>query len=194
MKSGFWGLLFVFLGIFGIIMIYFFGNLTINSEENYYLLKEISKSAMKDSIDQLAHLEGIGYDGIVAEPLGAVVEDKRMFCNEGEKRYPRIRREKFVENFLRKFAQDARLNMDYEIIFHEIIECPPKVSITINTKEKLTIFNFLGRSQNDKVDYNKSTTNMSNTLTTIIETYYDNENMITCPGNQVYNGTECIDL
>ena len=49
MKVSFWGILFVILGILGIVMINFFGNLTVSNEQNYYLLKEITEAAMRNN-------------------------------------------------------------------------------------------------------------------------------------------------
>jgi len=46
----------------------------------------------------------------------------------------KINREKFVENFLRRYAQSASRSRDYEITFYDINEQPPKVSLKVGSK------------------------------------------------------------
>ena len=41
--------------------------------------------------------------------------------------------EKFVENFLRRFAETVSLNT-YQIDFGQIYEAPPKISVQVTTK------------------------------------------------------------
>ena len=38
---------------------------------------------------------------------------------------------KFVENFIRRYAESANLSRDYRIEFYDINELPPKVSIKV---------------------------------------------------------------
>ncbi len=78
----------------------------LQAPQNYYLVKEVSESAMIDSIDY-------GY-----------------YRESGELR---INREKYVENFLRRFAENANLNT-YQIDFYDIYESPPKASVEVTTK------------------------------------------------------------
>ena len=70
----------------------------------------------------------------------------------------RIDREKFVENFIRRFAESATLNKTYTVNFYSIYEIPPAVSIEIkaNTGE----FNIGGNRENLSV---------TNRLTAILE-------------------------
>ena len=46
----------------------------------------------------------------------------------------RIDREKFVENFLRRFAESVTLGNTYVIKIYDVNETPPKVSLQISTK------------------------------------------------------------
>lgn len=103
-------------GLVGIVIILLFQNLTVNNEEDYYLLKEISEAAMVDAID-LAYYRDTGKLKIVQE--------------------------KFVENFTRRFAEAANVlnTNNYFIEFYDIMEIPPKVSVKITTNiGEYTIF------------------------------------------------------
>jgi hypothetical protein len=104
MKESFWGILVLFLGLTSIAFIYFFQNLTNTDEHNYYILKETTEAAMLDALD----LENYKVYGVV-----------------------RIDREKFVENFVRRFAENANLARDYKIEIYDVNETPPKVSLKI---------------------------------------------------------------
>jgi hypothetical protein len=45
----------------------------------------------------------------------------------------KINKEKFVENFLRRFSETMNLNKTYRVDFYGIYESPPKVSVKITT-------------------------------------------------------------
>lgn len=95
-------------GLVGFAIIFLFVQLTVNSDEEYYLLKEVTEAAMYDSVD-LAYYRSTGELKIV--------------------------KEKFVENFLRRFSESTNLNADsYEVKFYNIIESPPKVSVEITSE------------------------------------------------------------
>lgn len=116
MKWSFHSAWMIILGIIGLAIIVLFIQLTINSDEEYYLLKEITEASMHESLD-------IAY-----------------FRNTGELK---IIKEKFVENFYRRFAESTNVNANsYDIKIYNIVESPPKVSIEIisNLGER-TIYN-----------------------------------------------------
>ena len=104
------------LGLIGISIILLFQQLTTTNENDYYLLKEITEAAMVDSID-------ISY-----------------YRETGELK---IVREKFVENFTRRFAESTLIiGTKYTIKFFDIMEEPPKVSVRIDTGiENYKIYN-----------------------------------------------------
>lgn len=106
MKESFWGAFVVFVGLVCIFLIYFFQDVTNTDEHNYTLLKETTEAAMIDSVDLTAYRS----DGTI-----------------------KIDREKFVENFLRRFAEDASLSKTYVITIYDINECPPKVSLKVGS-------------------------------------------------------------
>ena len=95
-------------GIVGFAIIFLFVQLTVNSDEEYYLLKEVTEAAMYDSID-LAYYRNTGDLKII--------------------------KEKFTESFIRRFSESTNINAEeYQINFYNIVESPPKVSVEITSK------------------------------------------------------------
>lgn len=133
MKESFWGILIVGVGIFMIFFIYFFQSLTNTDEHNYALLKEVTEAAMYDSID-LAAYHANGKIKIVGE--------------------------KFVESFVRRFADSANLSRAYEVEILDISELPPKVSVRLRSSETSALTGEV------------LTFNISNSIDAILETPY----------------------
>lgn len=106
MKESFWAVLIVGMGITSIFLVYFFQTVTNTSEHNYELLKETTQAAMFDALD-----------------LAAYRKDETI----------RIDQERFVDSFIRRFAQDATLSHEYDISIYDVHEQPPKVSIMVKT-------------------------------------------------------------
>ena len=107
MKESFWGVFVIMLGVVSIAFIYFFQTYTNTDEQNYILLTEITEAAMYDAVDLASY-----------RSTGTV----------------RIDREKFVENFLRRFAESVTLGNTYVIEIYDVNELPPKVSLKVSTK------------------------------------------------------------
>ncbi len=101
----------IVLGIltFGVVSIV--QNFQSGSELDYYLLKETTEAAMIDAVD-------INY-----------------YRTNGQ---IRIDKEKFAENFVRRFAQSVDKNRYYDIKMYDINETPPKVSIQVDSATSLT--------------------------------------------------------
>ena len=112
MKESFWGVFVVILGVVSIAFIYVFQNITNTDEHNYNLLKETTEAAMVDAFDLASYRK----DGTI-----------------------RIDREKFVENFYRRFAENANLARTYYIAIYDINEEPPKVSLKVSTTEESNV-------------------------------------------------------
>ncbi len=112
MKESFWGTAVVVMGLMAIFFLYFFQSITNTDEHNYHLLKETTESAMYDAID-LAYYRAHGTI--------------------------KIDREKFVENFLRRFAESATLSKTYKIEIYDVNETPPKVSLKVSSTESTTL-------------------------------------------------------
>lgn len=56
--------------------------------------------------------------------------DLGLYREKGE---VRIDREKFVENFLRRFAESATLSDNYQIDIYDVNEEPPKVTLVVKS-------------------------------------------------------------
>lgn len=107
MKESFWLILILGLGIICIAFISFFQSYTNTDEQNYQLIKEVTEAAMFDAFDEAAY-----------KATGEI----------------RIDREKFVENFLRRFAESASISDNYNIKIYDVSERPPKVSLQVSSK------------------------------------------------------------
>ena len=106
MKESLWGYWLILLGIMIITVMILLQNYTTTNQQDYYLAKEITNAAMYDAIDY-------GYYKAYGEL--------------------KIVKEKFVENFVRRFAESATLNKTYTINFYSIYEAPPAVNVEIIT-------------------------------------------------------------
>ncbi len=106
MKESYWGYWLIALGVFVIVVMMLISNVSTSSTQDYYLIKEISEAAMVDAVDY-------GY-----------------YRESGELR---INREKFVENFIRRFSENAELDT-YDIDFYNLYESPPKASVQVTSK------------------------------------------------------------
>ena len=106
MKESYWGYWLIALGVFVIVVMMLISNVSATNTQDYYILKEISEAAMVDAVDY-------GY-----------------YRESGELR---MNREKYVENFLRRFAENVALNT-YQVDFYGIYESPPKASVQVKTK------------------------------------------------------------
>ena len=153
MNSSMWMYFFMVMGILGIVLINIFGHVVISNEQNYYLLKEISEAAMVDAVDLKAYRDGVGWDGVTED-----TDPESMHCLEGIPGTVRIVKEKFVESFVRRFANSADLSRKYKIIINDIDECPPKVTVTLVSTEKFSFLSFF------KVEYDTDE-NIVNVLT-----------------------------
>lgn len=136
MKDSMWGAMVIMLGVLAISVIYFFQNVTNTDEQNYNLLKETTEAAMYDAVDLM---------------------DYRLNGNIS------IIEEKFIENFLRRFAENASLAHTYKIDIYDVNETPPKVSIKLSTADGTTTSNLGGTI---------TTFNIVNRVDAILESRY----------------------
>lgn len=108
MKWSFYNVGMIVFGLVGLAIVVLFIQLTVNSDEEYYLLKEVTEASMMDSID-IAYYRTSGNIKIV--------------------------KEKFAESFFRRFASSTNLNAkSYDIKISNIVESPPKVSVEITSE------------------------------------------------------------
>ena len=144
-----WGYLLLALGIIGIMLINMFGNISTTNEQNYYLLREVTEASMYDAIDFVAYRLGKDYDGNNPGVL-------------------RIEKERFVESFVRRFAESAGRNKNYRIVFQEIIEEPPKVSVVVYSSEPYSFFDRFSPMNND-ITFSEDSFNIQNRIDAILE-------------------------
>ena len=125
----------IVLGIFGLFIILLFSEITVSNEQDYYSLKEATEAAMIESVD-------IAYYRLTGDV--------------------KIVKEKFVENFTRRFTETSTFGQgNYQIDFYQISETPPKVSIRIIDKTtNYSIYSY------DSTNYN-----ILNEITAILDTY-----------------------
>ena len=136
MKESMWGTMVIILGVIAIMVMYFFQNVTNTDEHNYNLLRETTEAAMYDAFD----LSAYRYDGTI-----------------------RISEEKFIENFIRRFAENASLAHTYHVDIYDVNETPPKVSIKLSTADSTTSTNITS----EKVQFD-----IVNRIDAIIETRF----------------------
>lgn len=110
MKDSIWAYFIIMFGIIAIIFIFFMQRVSTTDQHNYTLLRETTEAAMYDAIDNDANNKGI----------------------------VKINQEKFIESFLRRFAESASLSRKYVVEIYDINEYPPKVSIKVSSTEKGT--------------------------------------------------------
>ena len=159
MNSSFWGYFLVLLGVLGVVIINISTNLLMTNEQDYYILKETAEAAMIDSLDMRAYREGLGYDEVTPEN-----DSSSMYCVTGMPGTIRIVKEKFVENFVRRFANNIDMARKYKIIINDIDECPPKVSITMVSTQG---FDFTKMFTPETID----DASIVNRITAILEEY-----------------------
>lgn len=133
MRESFWSVFIIMMGITLITVVYLFQNVTNTSEHNYHLLKETTEAAMVDALDLARYRK----DGVIA-----------------------IDEEKFVENFIRRFAENANLSRVYHINIYNVREEPPLVSLEVNSTERSNISDDEGRL----IDFN-----ITNRISAILE-------------------------
>lgn len=90
-------------------------DMTTTSEQDYYMIKEISEASMIESVDYA------------------------YYRKYGELR---INSEKFMENFLRRFSEVITINKTLEVNFYDIYESPPKVTVEVSTYSSQIIINY----------------------------------------------------
>ena len=153
MKWSFASVGLIVFGLIGLAIIILFQNITTNNENDYYLLKEVTEASMIDAINMDYYRE------------------------TGELK---ITKEKFVESFTRRFAESTVFaSSEYTINYFDIMEEPPKVTVSINTGiGEYTIYQ-------DTSDYH-----VANTLSAILESYGKDGSKT---GESYVNGTPLVE-
>lgn len=131
----------IIMAVTGLVMFNIITSWSRGDELDYYLVKETSEAAMGDAVDVT------------------------FYRDSGQLR---MDTEKFVENFLIRFAKGVDNTRNYEVKFYDLNEVPPKVSVKVNSINSLK--------------YNEDTIEISTTYDGILEsnntadTYTENSN------------------
>jgi len=96
----------ILLSLIALLILNVLNNFSTGSELDYYLVKETVDAAVLDSVDSTFATECGVY---------------------------RLDKEKFVENFLYRFASNVDGTRSYDVKFYDINEVPPKVSVKIDS-------------------------------------------------------------
>lgn len=110
MNKGMLGVGIIVMGLIALLMINIVSNYSSGGELDYYLLKETTEASIGDAMD-------LDFE-----------------TNYG---IPRMDKERFVESFLRRFAENADTQRTYDIKFIDLNEVPPKVSVKIDSNTVL---------------------------------------------------------
>ena len=140
MKWSFASVGLIIIGIFGFIIITLFNEITVSNEQDYYTLKEATEAAMIESVD-------VAYYRLTGEI--------------------KISQEKFVENFTRRFTETSTFGQgNYDIIYNQISESPPKVSLQIvDSTNSYNIYNTFS------VEVDATQLDIVNKLSAILDVY-----------------------
>ncbi len=128
----------ILLGVFTLGMVNIIQNYSSGNELDYYLLRNTTEAAMLDAVDY----------GFYQVSGGQIRMDK----------------EKFVESFVRRFAQGVNNDRNYDIRIYDINETPPKVSVKIGSSTSVV---FAGEAFQIK-----------NQIDAILETKYEEDRRI----------------
>lgn len=133
----------ILLSLIALLLVNVLTNYSTGGELDYYVVKETADAAMEDAVDE-----------VYARVCGL----------------PRIDKEKFVENFIYRFASAVDATREYDIKFYDINEVPPKVSIQVDS---LTVLSFGSKDENG--NSNQEAANITTRYSAILESqYYSN--------------------
>jgi len=127
----------IILGVLTLAVVNIVNNYQTGNELDYYLLEETTEAAMIDAVD-------LGYyrtNGVL-----------------------RMDREKFLESFVRRFAENVNAERDYKIRILDLNETPPKVSVQVGSN---TVATFAGE------DFD-----IVNKVDAILETKYNEKRLV----------------
>lgn len=127
----------IVLGVLTLACVNLVQNYQSGNELDYYLLEETTEAAMLDAIDTSYYR----YSGII-----------------------RMDREKFLESFVRRFAESVNNDRNYKVRVMDLNETPPKVSVEVNSSTVAT--------------FNSEDLGITNKIDAIIETKYEEDRLL----------------
>ncbi len=138
MKESYWAYFILLLGVAIVIVMLLIQRMTTTTEEDFYLGREVLEASMIDAVDYGTY-----------RTTGKIVMSEQ----------------KFVEVFIRRFAESVTNNKTYELSFYGIYEDPPKATVRIRTSSGTT-----------EIGSESFDVNLDTTLSGILETIYGIEN------------------
>lgn len=149
MKAAMWGVGLLVLSAFGFFLVNMFGNITVTNQLNYTAMRNTVEAAMYDAVDIAHYRSGFCFctdkgpnftskgDYSIEEPEKNeedeyVCRDKCKFVS-GEYK---IDEKVFKESLIRRFSELVNNNKNYRIVFQDIIEYPPKVSVRVDSSDE----------------------------------------------------------
>ena len=127
MKASMWGVLLIIIGMIGITLMVFFGQVSTSNDQTFYSLKEVTEAAMYDAVDLVAYRAGY------TDPDTGTVYQPGVI---------RLDKDRFIEMFSRRYAESVDNTRNYKISFYEINEFPPKVTLRVQYGEDTRILGF----------------------------------------------------
>lgn len=124
----------ILLAVISLLLINVISNYSTGGELDYYLVKETTEASIEDALDFQYY-----------RSTGLIRMDK----------------EKFVEGFIRRFADSVDNTRSYDIAFYDLNEVPPKVSVKVDSQ---TVLSFSGEAAN-----------ISTSLDAIVESDYTSD-------------------
>ena len=150
-----WGTFLFVMGLFGLFLINTFGVITTTNQQDYTLLKNAVEASMEDAIDWASYRAGFylclsdedsstvdvdtGVRNFNKKDDYYIVLQSKYMNHEQVKNCDlligkyKINRDVFIESFIRRFSNNINNNKSYQITIGEVIEYPPKVSVSIRT-------------------------------------------------------------
>ncbi len=134
MKESYWAYFILALGVTIIIVMLMVQRMTTTTEEDFYIGREVLEASMIDAVDYGTY-----------RTTGKIVMSEQ----------------KFVEVFIRRFAESVTNNKTYELSFYDIYEEPPKATVRIRTSNGTT-----------EIGSESFDVNLDTTASGILETIY----------------------
>ena len=188
MKVAMWAVMIFIIGIFGVVLINIFGNITTTNQQDYTLIKNTVEASMYDAIDVASYRAGF-YVCTNKETTGTLTFDNHndytIVNRRADKDFTqtlnnyasckevigeiKILADVFTESFLRRFSESINNNKSYKVTVQEVIEYPPKVSIRIDT------YNTYNSSGSTTVEFDEGDFQIRNQIDAILEDMREGE-------------------
>lgn len=194
LKEAMWGVGLILLAVFGIFLISLFGNITVTNQQDYTAMKNAVEAAMYDAIDLGRYRAGFClctdktkstndkwvFDSSSQYEISDLVDNacdlKAGYeCEIIEGEYI-IDKKVFAESLVRRFAESIKGNNDYQIIIDDVIEYPPKVSVSVRSTNSYEAGGGDNYNIDNHIDAILEMDRVKAKLSTSEQSYYNNDN------------------